>query len=107
MTQYGEDGASLHGGTNFVPFPIPRSAGVHEDVRVYVAFPRTKVGRQCGKDYANHYRPEFTVMVSCRGSFHLAFASKAPDFGSAILELSEDDGPCDKASASGTLSRTS
>ena len=96
VTQDGDDGGSLHGGTNFVPFPIPRSAGVHEDVRVYVAFPRTNVGRQCGKDWVNHYRPEFIVMVSFRGSFHMAFASKALDFGSAILELDEDDDPCDK-----------
>lgn len=69
---------------------------MHEDVRVHVAFPRTNVGRQCGKNYANHYRPEFIVMVSFRGSFHIAFASKALDFGSAILELDEDDDPCDK-----------
>jgi hypothetical protein len=96
MTPHNEDGASLHGGTNFVPFPIPRSAGVHEDVRVHVTFPRTNVGAQCGNGYGFHYRPEFVVIVSFRGSFHIAFASKALDFGSAILELDKDDDPCDK-----------
>lgn len=69
---------------------------MHEDVRVHVAPPRMNVGRQCGKGYANHYRPECIVMVSFRGSFHMTFASKALDFGPAILELDEDDDPCDK-----------
>jgi hypothetical protein len=32
VTQHADDGGSLHGGTNFVPFPIPKSAGVDEDV---------------------------------------------------------------------------
>jgi hypothetical protein len=41
VTQHAHDGGSLHGGINFVPFRIPRSVGVHEDVRVYVKFPRT------------------------------------------------------------------
>ena len=96
MTPHDEDGASLRGGTNLVPFPIPRSAGVHKDVRVYVAFPRTNVEAQCGDEYALHYRPEFVVIVIFRGSFHIAFASKALDFGSAIFELDEYDDPCDK-----------
>ena len=96
-TPHHEDGGTLHGGTNLVALPIPRSAGVHAGVRAYVGLPRTRVTEKCGRrGDAIFLRPEFVVLVAFRGQFHLAYASEALEFGDAFVELTPDVDPCER-----------
>ncbi|OAP56518.1 hypothetical protein AYL99_09697 [Fonsecaea erecta] len=93
MTKHNEDGGSLRGGTNFVPVPLPSSMDIDPRVRVYAAFPRTNIEKQCDGSF---YRPEFVVMINIGTQFHLAFASESLDFGTSLLDLGPEDDRCDK-----------
>ncbi|KIW24000.1 uncharacterized protein PV07_09741 [Cladophialophora immunda] len=93
MTKHNEEGGSLRGGTNFVPVPLPSSMNIDPRVRVYAAFPRTNIEKQCDGSF---YRPEFVVLINIGTQFHLAFASESLDFGTSILDLGPEDDRCDK-----------
>lgn len=80
---------NMRGGTNFVP--------IHQsdpDIRLWAGFPRTHLDGACGSN--STYRPELVILANSGTGFHIIYASDAIDFGTAVLDPTARESPCDQ-----------
>lgn len=80
--------ATLHSRTNFVP--------VHQsdaEINLWAGFAHIHLDG-CGANTID--RPELVILANSGSDFHIIYASEAMDFGTAVLDRTARESPCDE-----------